>query len=42
MVVEGDGEEETAAALQKYTERYCVVYQTLTSSPGLETNWTFE
>lgn len=42
VVVEGDVEEETAAALQEYTERYCVVYQTLTSSPGLETNWTFK
>lgn len=42
VVVEGEIEEETAAALQEYTERYCVVYQTLTSSPGLETNWTFE
>ena len=42
VVVEGDVEEETAAALQEYTERYCVVYQTLTSSPGMETNWTFK
>ncbi|HET7323758.1 MAG TPA: OsmC family protein [Halococcus sp.] len=40
--VDGDIEEDTAAALQKYTEKYCVVYQTLTNPPGVETDWTFE
>jgi uncharacterized OsmC-like protein len=42
VAVDGDVEEETAAALQKYTEKYCVVYQTLENPPGVETQWTFE
>ncbi|GAB3670035.1 OsmC family protein [Halopiger thermotolerans] len=40
--VDGDLDEETAAALQKYTEKYCVVYQTLADPPEIETTWTFE
>lgn len=40
--VDGELEEETKSALQTYTERYCVVYQTLENSPGIETRWTFE
>lgn len=40
--VDGEIDEGTAAALQEYTERYCVVYRTLTGSPEMETNWTFE
>ncbi|MDY6818184.1 MAG: OsmC family protein [Halobacteriales archaeon] len=40
--VDGDLDEDTAAALQKYTEKYCVVYQTLENPPGIETTWTFE
>lgn len=42
VTVDGDLEEDTKAALQTYTERYCVVYQTLENSPGVETDWTFE
>lgn len=42
MTVDGDVDEETAEALRKYTERYCVVYQTLTNPPGIETTWEFE
>lgn len=41
VTVEGDVDEETAAALQKYTERYCVVYRTLVDPPAIETEWTF-
>ncbi|QIO20986.1 OsmC family protein [Haloarcula sp. JP-L23] len=40
--VDGDLDEETEAALQKYTERYCVVYQTLENPPVIETEWAFE
>lgn len=42
VAVDGDVEEETATALQKYTEKYCVVYQTLKNPPDVETHWTFE
>jgi len=40
--VEGDIEEETREAIERYTEQYCVVYQTLQNPPEIETNWTFE
>ena len=40
--VDGDVDEDTRAALQKYTEKYCVVYQTLADPPDVETNWTFD
>lgn len=40
--VDGDLDEETQEALKKYTERYCVVYQTLVDPPAIETNWEFE
>lgn len=41
--VEGDDvDRETAAALQRVTERYCVVYQTLRSPPDVDSAWTFE
>lgn len=40
--VDGDVDEDTRAALQKYTEKYCVVYQTLADPPAVETNWTFD
>ncbi len=42
IVVDGDVEAETAAALQRATENYCVVYQTLANAPSMETDWTFE
>lgn len=38
----GDVDPETAEALQRVTERYCVVYQTLRSPPEIESAWTFE
>lgn len=40
--VDGDLDKETQAALQKITERYCVVYQTLKHPPEIETSWTFD
>ncbi|WP_247000192.1 OsmC family protein [Halosolutus gelatinilyticus] len=40
--VEGDLKEDTKAAVEKYTERYCVVYQTLENPPSIETSWSFE
>lgn len=39
--VDGDLDEDTEAALRKYTEKYCVVYQTLEDPPEIETTWTF-
>jgi uncharacterized OsmC-like protein len=42
VTVDGDVDEETAASLQEYTERYCVVYRTLTSAPEVGTRWRFE
>lgn len=42
VTVDGDLDEETRAALQKYTEKYCVVYRTLEEPPGVETTWSFE
>lgn len=42
LAVAGDLDEDTEAALQKYAERYCVVYQTLTTPPAVETSWTFQ
>ena len=40
--VEGDDvDPDAAAALQRVTERYCVVYQTLRSPPEIESTWTF-
>lgn len=40
--VDGDISEDTQAALQKYTEKYCVVYQTLEDPPEIETAWAFQ
>jgi uncharacterized OsmC-like protein len=40
--VEGEVDAETATALQRATEKYCVVYQTLASAPTMETDWTFD
>ncbi len=40
--VEGDLDADTQAAIEKYTERYCVVYETLQNPPEIETSWTFE
>ncbi len=35
--LETDADEDQLATLQRLTERYCVVYQTLASTPGLTT-----
>jgi uncharacterized OsmC-like protein len=35
--LETDADEEQLATLQRLTERYCVVYQTLASAPALAT-----
>lgn len=40
MTVDGAIDPETLAALEKVTERYCVVYQTLTHPSTIETTWT--
>ena len=40
--VDGHIDEDTQAALQKYTEKYCVVYQTMETPPAVETTWTFQ
>jgi uncharacterized OsmC-like protein len=37
--LEGDLSDEQLALLQKLTERYCVVYQTLAGSPGLSVDF---
>lgn len=39
--VDGDLDDDTKAALEKYTERYCVVYKTIVDPPAIETNWEF-
>jgi uncharacterized OsmC-like protein len=38
--LETDAEEEELATLRKLTERYCVVYQTLSATPALSTTFT--
>lgn len=40
--VDGELDEDTQAALQKYTERYCTVFRTLVDPPEVETAWAFE
>lgn len=35
-----DLDADTAAALEKYTEKYCVVYQTLANPPDITTTWS--
>ncbi len=40
--VRGHIAEETEDALRRYAERYCVVYQTLTGSTDVQTNWEFD
>lgn len=40
VTVDGEIEPDTLAALREYTERYCVVYQTLEDTPGVETEWS--
>lgn len=42
VTVDGEVDAETAASLQRATEKYCVVYQTLANTPEMETNWRFE
>ena len=38
--LDGDLDAEQLALLQKLTERYCVVYQTLANGPGLSVSFT--
>jgi uncharacterized OsmC-like protein len=40
LELETDAEEKELATLRKLTERYCVVYQTLTATPALSTTFT--
>lgn len=40
--VVGELDADTEAALQRVTERYCVVFQTLVSPPVVETNWDYQ
>lgn len=40
--VEGDIDGETLDALRRSSERYCVVYQTLSHPPEVETDWNLE
>ena len=42
VTVDGDLAADTEAALREYTERYCVVYQTLADPPDIEPEWTFQ
>ncbi|MFB6108316.1 MAG: OsmC family protein [Haloplanus sp.] len=42
VTLSGDFDADTAAAIRDATERYCVVYRTLTDSPGVDTDWTFD
>ncbi|WP_435067451.1 OsmC family protein [Haloplanus sp. C73] len=42
VTLSGDIDPETAASIRDATERFCVVYQTLVETPGVETEWTFE
>ena len=35
FTLDSDGDEEQLASLMKLTERYCVVYQTLSNAPGI-------
>lgn len=40
--VDGELDDDTQAELQKFTERYCVVYQTLEQPAEVKTSWTFQ
>ena len=42
VTIDGDIDEETADAIQQYTEQYCVVYQTLADPPAITTDWQIE
>lgn len=42
ITVEGDLDGSTQSALRRYTEQYCVVYQTLADSSGIDTSWSFD
>lgn len=42
VTIDGDVDEETREALAKYTERYCVVYQTLSNPPEIDPEWSLE
>lgn len=40
--VDGDLSEDTREAVERATERYCVVFQTLVDPPNVETRWSFQ
>lgn len=42
VTVDGEIDRDTAAALERVTERYCVVFQTLTTPPPIESTWEFQ
>lgn len=42
ITVNGDVDSETTNALKRYTEQYCVVYQTLVNGSEIQTEWSFE
>jgi len=42
VTVTGNIDADTRAALERITERYCVVFQTLVDPPMVKTAWTFE
>lgn len=39
FALDSDGDEEQLASLMKLTERYCVVYQTLSNTPGISVTY---
>lgn len=39
FALDSDGNEEQLASLMKLTERYCVVYQTLSNAPGISVTY---
>ena len=39
FALDSDGDEEQLASLMKLTERYCVVYQTLSNAPGISVTY---
>ncbi len=39
FTLDSDGDEEQLASLMKLTERYCVVYQTLSNAPGISVTY---
>lgn len=42
VAVDGDLDQDTREAVEKVSERYCVVFQTLVDPPDVETRWSFK